>query len=95
MITIDPKSYFVQYHYVPEKVEDAVAVQSKALIDMLDLPKFLKSLKEYFYQLKLKYRGVKQYIKCHIVHDAPISNIAETLKEELDGFDFFLRVQPV
>ena len=30
-----------------------------------------------------------------MVYDTPISNIAETLEEELDGLDFFLRVQPV
>ena len=67
-------------------------VQSEVLMDMLDLPKFLKLLKEYFHQLKSKYRSGKQYVKYHIVHNVPISNIAETLKEELDGFDFFLRV---
>ena len=70
-------------------------VQSEVLMDMLDPLKFLKSLKEYFHQLKSKHHSSKQYVKCYIVHNALISDIAETLKEELDGFDFFLRAQLV
>ena len=34
-------------------------------------------------------------MKCNIMHDIPLENLVETLKEELDNFKFFMQAQPV
>jgi len=62
---------------------------------MNDPPRYLKSLKDNFHQLKSKTRGGKQYVKCNLVHDVPLEDLVKTLKEELDEFKFFMRAQPI
>ena len=52
-------------------------------------------MKEFFDQLKSKQYSRKQYAKCYLMHDTLLDNIVKTLKEELDGFNFFIRAQPI
>ena len=64
-------------------------------MDIKDPPRFLKKLKEYFYQLKSKGKGLRQFIKFHLLYNAQIEDIIETLKEEFGEIKLYIKPQAV
>jgi len=93
--SIDSRCWFVQYSRVLDHEAIGIAVDQAYLIDMEDPPWYLKSLKDFFHQLKSKSRGGKQYVKYHIMHDIPLDDIIEILKEELETHKFYMKAQAV
>ena len=60
-------------------------------MDIKNPSKFLKSLKEYFNQLKSNRKGLRQYVKYHLLYDTQIKNITETLKEEFSEIKLYIK----
>ena len=64
-------------------------------MNISDLPQFLKSLKEFFYQLKSKNCSDCQFAKCYLMYNMELGNIIEILKEELNSYKFYTKAQSV
>ena len=61
-------------------------------MDIKNPSKFLKSLKEYFYQLKSNRKGLRQYVKYHLLYNTQIKDITERLKEEFSEIKVCMKV---
>ena len=91
---IDSRSRFIKYFNVVATSETKVTYL-KDLIDMSDPLRFLKALKEFFLQLKSKGKWSCQCVKFHLLHDAEIDDVTETLKEEFNEIKFCMKQQAV
>ena len=64
-------------------------------MDVNDSPRFLKTSKKFFHQLKSKGNGSRQCEKCHLLHDVEIYDITETLKEEFNEIKLHMKPQAI
>ena len=64
-------------------------------MNMKDLLRFMKSIKDFFYQFMSKAQNSCQYVKYSLFHNSSIEDIAETLKEEFKSIKIHVKAQPV
>ena len=71
-----------------------VVVKSDQL--MKEVPTFLKSIQEFFYQLRTRGKeGGRVFMKVLFMHSYTIEDFTEMLKEEFSKIKLFLKLQPV
>ena len=73
----------------------SVGICEEILMNIKDLPYFIKSIKNLFYQFKLKTKSRYQYIKYYLLYDASIKDTIEILKEKNESIKLYMKAHPV
>ena len=63
---------------------------------MKELPTFIKYMKEFFHKVKTRGKdGGRACTRCLILHELPIEELTEMLKEEMSNIRLFIKPQAV
>ena len=72
------------------KINSSFSVEGKEMIEQV--PTFIKSLKEYFNEIRAKKRdGRKVHTKFLMMHDIELEDLVEMIKEDIVEYRLFLK----